>query len=206
MISRNGLLHSCLSFLAVCLLAASGLNAAELLHIRVAEGDGQVYATGSRATRGLTVQVTDETGKPVGGATVSFLLPEDGPGGAFSGGLHTSLTTTKPDGTATAWGMQWNRLPGPFEIRITAAKGTARAGIVSTQYLSDKVGAPKAGGTGSFQASHHSRNKWLLIGLAIGGAAAGGMAIEAARGSHTTAAVATPPPSIGVPTITIGHP
>ena len=206
MIPQNGPLQSRLILLAICVFAVSELNAAELLHIRVVEGDGQVYATGSRATHGLTIQVTDETGKPVDAATVSFLLPEDGPGGAFSGGLHTSLTTTKPDGLATVWGMQWNRLPGPFEIRITAAKGTARAGIVSTQYLSDKMDAPKAGGAGSFRASHHSRNKWLLIGLAVGGAAAGGMAIEAARGSHSSAAVATPPPSIGVPVITIGHP
>ena len=33
--------------------------------------------------------------------------------------------------------MQWNRTSGPFEIRITAVKGQARAGTVSSQFLSD---------------------------------------------------------------------
>ena len=50
------------------------------------EGDGAIYAKGSRATRGLTVLITDETGRPVEGATVSFSLPADGPSGEFSSG------------------------------------------------------------------------------------------------------------------------
>jgi len=39
--------------------------------------------------------------------------------------------------------MQWNKTPGTVQIRITAVKDQARAGILSTQYLSDSV-APVA--------------------------------------------------------------
>jgi hypothetical protein len=188
---------------ALALLLSLQANAAAIIQLRVLEGDGAVYAAGSRATRGVTVQVTDETGQPVEAAAVSFRLPEDGPGGAFDSGLRTEIVTTKADGRATVWGMRWNRTAGPFEVRITAAKGEARAGMVVSQYLSDKVSAG-SGGTGEFHASH-SYKKWLLIGAAVGGAAVGGLALGARRTSQPAAAASTvePPPTIGTPVIVI---
>src|SRR4030088_3482758 len=106
----------------VALIALSPLHAAVIVQLKIVEGEGTVYPAGSRATRGITVLVTDESGGPVEGATVSFRLPEDGPGGAFNGGLHSEVVTTKADGRATIWGMQWNNTVGPFDVRITAAK------------------------------------------------------------------------------------
>jgi hypothetical protein len=196
--------------LAACIfsvpLAASDADTASpvVIQLRVVEGDGAVYAVGSRATRGLAVQVTGETGKPVDAAAVSFQLPGDGPGGSFTGGGRTEIVTTKADGIATVWGMQWNRTPGVFEIKVTASKGQARAGVAVTQYLSDTV---KASGEGTFTASHHSRTKWLIIGAVIGGGAAAGLGL---RGfSSKTAVAATPPTTvlqIGNPAIFVGHP
>ncbi|MGD0616938.1 MAG: hypothetical protein ABSB67_04675 [Bryobacteraceae bacterium] len=178
------------------------LQAAAIIQIRVVEGDGAVYAAGSRATRGLTVQVTDETGQPVDSAAVSFVLPDDGPGGTFASGLRTEIVTTKPDGRATVWGMKWNRTAGPFEVRITAAKGQARAGIKVSQYLSDKVSAG-SGGSGEFHTAH-SYGRWLLIAAAVGGAAMGGLALSERKASSTPAAANAPgPPSIGTPVIVI---
>jgi hypothetical protein len=178
------------------------LDAAVIVQLRVVEGEGSVYGIASRATRGLTVQVTDEAGKPVEGAAVSFRLPDDGPSGVFSSGLRTAVVSTKSDGRATVWGMQWNKLPGPFEIRITAVKDQARAGIVSAQYLSDAVAAKSNGGT--FQTSHHSRGKWLLISAVAAGAGAG-LAFSRSQGvkAATAPVLAT---QIGNPSITIGHP
>jgi hypothetical protein len=69
------------------------------------------------------VQVTDETGKPVNGASVSFRLPEDGPTGEFRAGGRTEIVTTGADGKAEAWGMQWNTQTGSLDLRIIAAKG-----------------------------------------------------------------------------------
>ena len=187
-----------LAFLAACF---SPLQAAAIIQLRVIEGDGAVSACGSRATRGITVQVTDETGQPVDAAAVSFRLPDDGPGGTFSSGLRTEIVTTKADGRATVWGMKWNRTTGAFEVRVTAAKGQARAGIAVSQFLSDKVSAT-AGGSGQFHASH-SYKKWLLIGAAVGGAAMGGIALGARKSQAPVESATAPPPVIGVPVIVI---
>jgi hypothetical protein len=147
--------------------------------------------------------VTDETGKPVENAAVSFRLPDEGATGVFSSGLRTEVVTTGANGRATVWGMQWSKTPGPVEIRITTVKDEARAGIVSTQYLSDIV-APKAGGEGTFSASHKGKAKWVLIAAAAGGAVAGlALRSKSATTSSTPVTAAT---SIGSPSINIGHP
>jgi hypothetical protein len=180
-------------------------GASVVVQLKVVEGEGMVYRTGTRATRGLTVLVTDESGQPVENAAVSFRLPEEGASGLFNSGLRTEVVTTGPNGRAAVWGMLWNKTPGPVEIRITAVKDQARAGILSTQYLSDTV-APKAGGEGVFTASH-SGHKWLWIGALVAGAAAGGLAFTRLHAS--AAAAATPAATgiiIGTPSIIVGHP
>ena len=109
-------------------------NASVIVQLKVVEGEGMVYHPGTRATRGLTVLVTDENGQPIRNAAVSFRLPDEGPSGVFSSGLRTEVVTTGSDGLASVWGMQWNKTAGAVQIRITAIKDQARAGIVSTEY------------------------------------------------------------------------
>jgi hypothetical protein len=179
-------------------------GASVIVQLKVLEGDGAVYRTGARAARGLTVLVTDETGKPVERAAVSFRLPEEGASGVFSSGLRTEVVTTGPDGRATVWGMQWNKTSGPVEIRITAIKDQARAGIVSTQYLSDAL-ATKAGGEGVFTAPHKSHARWILIAVAAGGAAAG-IAFGRSHGPQVGVASGPAGVMIGNPSINVGHP
>jgi len=174
-----------------------------VLEIRVIEGEGAIYGLGSRATRGIMVQVTDETGKPVEGATVSFTLPPDGPGGAFATGAKTEIATTRSNGQAAVWGMIWNRTAGQFEIRITAVKGPARAGTVCAQYLS--ATAPRMAG-GSGKTAHLGfGHKWIWISLAVAGGAAAATAGVASRKSsspiNTTGGV-----TIGAPSISLGQP
>jgi len=193
--------------LVCCILAwAVPSYASVIVQLKVVEGEGTVYRTGTRATRGLTVLVTDETGKPVANAAVSFRLPDEGASGVFSSGLRTEVITTGADGRATVWGMQWNKTAGPVEIRITAVKDQARAGLISTQYLSDSV-AQKAGGEGVFSASHKSRTKWILIAAGVAGGAAAGLLFAK---SHSTPAGSLSTSSTGVliggPSITIGQP
>jgi len=113
------------------------------LQIKVLEGEGGVHPAGAHVTRPLTVEVTDESGRPVAGAAVSFQLPPTGPGGLFLNGLRTDLVLTDANGRATLHGVQLNRTEGGFRIRITAVKEQARAGAVSMQYIGgDKNGAP----------------------------------------------------------------
>lgn len=195
--------------LCCALTLALTANASVIVQLKVIEGEGVVYRTGARATRGLTVLVTDETGKPVENAAVSFRLPDSGPSGVFSSGLRTEIVNTGADGRASVWGMQWNKTAGPVEIRITAVKDQARAGLISTQYLSDALApaAAAADGQGVFTASHKGKTKWLLIAAVAGGAAAAGMAFGR---SHAAGPAVAPSPAgitIGNPSIIVGaHP
>lgn len=187
---------------------ASQSSSTAILQLRVVDGNGEVYAVGSRATRGLTVEVTDETGAPVANATVSFQLPESGPGGVFSSGSRTEIVATRPDGRATVWGMRWNHTPGAFQVRITAVKDQVRAGAISSLYLSESAAPAAAGISGSGFEVHHS-HKWLYVGLAVAGAAAAGLAVghsHTSSSSSTGSTAATPGLSIGNPSIIIGGP
>jgi len=186
---------------AVLLISILAFNAPDdpsILQIRIVDGEGAVYRIGSRATRGITIQVTDETGKPVDGARVSFRLPESGPTGTFSTGARTEIATTRADGRAAVWGMQWNRVPGPIEVRITAESGQTRAGTVCSLYLSD---APEVASQPARIGPGRS-HKWIWIAAAVGGAAAAGIAATASKAKVTP----TPTVTIGTPTITLGHP
>jgi hypothetical protein len=172
-----------------------------ILQIRVIEGEGVAYPLGGRATRGVTVQVTDETGRPIENASVSFRLPEEGPSGTFSNGSRLEIVTTKADGRAAAWGMQWNRTEGSFEIRITAVKGQARAGTVCAVYLSKATAETGSAAPVKLAKSH----KWLWITLAVAGGAALAVAAGAVAGKSSTPPGPTATPTtIGTPTITIG--
>lgn len=172
-----------------------------ILQIRVIEGEGVAYPLGGRATRGVTVQVTDETGKPIENTSVSFRLPEEGPSGTFSNGSRLEIATTKADGRASAWGMQWNRTEGSSEIRITAVKGQARAGTVCAVYLS------KATAETSSPVKLAGSHKWLWITLAVAGGAGVAVAAGALAGkSSTPPGPSVTPTTIGTPTIVIGHP
>jgi hypothetical protein len=176
-----------------------------ILQIRIIEGEGLVYAAGSRATRGITVQVTDETGKPVEGASVSFRLPEDGPSGAFSTGSKSEIATTRSDGRASIWGMQWNRTAGSIEVRITAVKGQARAGTICSSYISEAAAGHVS--ASDSRVGGGSSHKWVWILLVAAGAVGAGAVVAAGgKSSSSSAPTAAAGPSIGTPSITIGHP
>jgi hypothetical protein len=172
-----------------------------ILNLRVVEGEGMVYPPGSRATRGITVEVTDETGKPVPGVAVSFQLPDDGPSGEFLNGGRTEIVTTQGDGRASVWGMRWNKLTGAVNIRITAAKAGVRAGVISTQTI-DAAAQPQSAGS-----VRKGKPRMLWIAVAVAGAAAAGLAAGSMRGSKSTPeAAATQTLTIGSPTVIIGAP
>ena len=181
-------------------------ESAGVLRVRTLDGEGQVYGMGTRVSHPVTVQVTDETGKPVAGASVSFQLPDDGPGGAFTGGMHTDIAITAADGKASAAGILWDRTPGPVSLRVTAAKDQMRAGAIVSMYVSDaQVSSAKT------QAGGHRKGKWLTIGLVVGGAAATGLALGWARSSGASSNAAPDTPTspavqVGTPSISIGRP
>jgi hypothetical protein len=184
-------------------LPLAAQNDPAILQIRIVDGEGTVYPIGSRATRGVTVQVTDETGKPVDRAAVSFRLPDDGPTGAFSSGMKTEIVTTGADGRANVWGMQWNRVTGPLEVRITAAKGQSRAGTVCGLYLSNTLVAAEPRNTATRVGWRSHKKIWIGVGIAA--AAFVGVAAISSRGTPSAAA-AVNAPQIGTPSIILGKP
>jgi hypothetical protein len=203
-------------------LASIATAQVAILQIQVIEGEGGIYSPGSRSNRPLVVEVTDETGRPVAGAAVNFHLPEDGPSGTFGNGLRTDVVLTDERGRATLRAMQVNRVPGRFEIRITASKEQATAGLVSFEYIVDPSSGTTPAGAGNSRASAtsrapassggHSHKKLIIILAAVGAGAAAGVLASHSGGSGAAAA-ATPsnatspiPPSIGTPTITVGKP
>ena len=201
------------AWICVGLSAASGQVA--VLHIQVIEGEGAVHTPGSHSLRPLTVEITSETGQPVEGAAVSFHLPEEGPGGTFGNQLRTDVVITDAKGRASLRGLQLNHAPGPFQIRIVAAKEQAHAGAVSFQYIAEpksgKVStSPSASAAAGTPTASRSPLKWIVMAVAAGGAAAAvallaGKSGSAAPAATVSTAVATAP-TIGTPTITVGKP
>jgi hypothetical protein len=217
----------------VLVLAFPALISAQVagLQIKVVEGDGSAHSAGARAARPLTVEIMDETGRPVAGAAVSFHLPQEGASGIFFNGLRTDLAMTDASGRATIRGFQLNRVPGAFQIRITASKDQARAGTVSNQRISGTVNAllsvseipRKEPETSRMQpvvqqtvvrptlvAHHHSGKKWLVVAMVAAGAATGVVVAHSRLSSSpasSTPPIPTPPAlTVGVPVITIVHP
>jgi hypothetical protein len=190
-------------------LTLAAQNDPAILQIRIVEGEGTVYPIGSRATRGITVQVSDETGKPVDSAAVSFRLPDDGPTGEFSSGMRTEIITTSADGRANVWGMQWNRVTGSLEVRITAAKGQARAGTVCGLVLTNALVAaePRITGRDKTASGGWRSHRKIWIGVGIAAAAFVSVAAISSRGTPSpVAAAGVNAPKIGTPTIIIGKP
>lgn len=172
--------------------------------MKAVEGDGATYAPGSRATRGVSIVVTDESGRPVSGAIVSFTLPTTGASGEFASGTRTEIVTTRGDGRASVWGMRWNRLTGPVAMRVTAIHGQSRADLVVIQNL---AGAPSKSPAPSSIGGGH---KWLWIGLggaaAVAAAVTAGFSSKGSPGSGTGSSASGASVQIGTPTINLGHP
>jgi len=193
------------------------------LHVRVLTGEGAVHAPGATSRDSLAVEVSDEAGRLVQGAAVSFRLPQAGPGGLFANGLPTEIVITGPDGRAAVSRMRWNRTPGSFQIRVTAAKGPLRAALLVHQSIaggrSDAApGTPAAAGPQPPLAGtpgtivlppYKPRRRWLTPTLVTAAVAAGAVGAGLAFGRRAASAAggaSQPPLSVGPPAITIEAP
>jgi len=195
-----------LLLLLVLSFALSAPAQVAILQIQVVEGEGAILQPGTRSSRPLVVQITDETGKPVAGTAVSFHLPDDGPGGTFSSGLRTDVVMSDSRGRATLHAFTANRTAGRFQIRIVASREHARAGTVTFQYIAEL----KPGTTAKAAAHGSHSGRWVVIALAAAGGGAV-TALTAGRSGSTTPAATPAPPtapvfSIGAPTISVGRP
>jgi len=158
-------------------------GASPAITIRFVEGQGAINNVNRGTAFEPVIEVLNEHGLPVKDASVTFTLPAVGPSGAFPDGGKSLMVRTDENGRATARGMRPNRLPGRFEIRVTAAyKGQS-----TTSVLTQTNAAPAV-------AEHGSGKKWVIIlGLVGGAAAAGVIAASGGGGSSPTTNTAPPP-------------
>ncbi len=166
------------------------------LEIVIVEGEGAVNNVKDRAGHDPVVQVQDENHKPVAGAAVVFFLPNQGPGGTFFDGSKSMTVTTDAQGRAVARGIQFNRVSGQMQIRVTASIGGQTATATITQ---NNV-------AGSTSAGMSTTVKVILIVALAAGATAG--AIVATRGGSSSSSSSTiaPPITITAGTPTVGAP
>jgi hypothetical protein len=140
--------------------------------IKIIEGDHAINSIRMKRGHDPVVQVLSGSGEPIAGATVSFLLPASGAGATFSGGGLSLTVQSDAKGMAVGRRLTPNRIEGPFRIRVTASWHGEAASATLSQ-------------TNAEPATQTSRNKWIVIAVAAGGAVAGGV-LAASRGSSSS--------------------
>lgn len=176
----------------------------------------QIRMLSSESDRALTAEVNDDQGLPVSGAAVSFQLSD-----------KTVKAETKADGRVSIYATQLSPAQGSYDIRVTAVKDHARAGLITHQIFAAapiapaatpsptaKLEPPKsepvmpvtAGGDGDFKNGHSFHWRWLaLLGL-VAGAGAGFYLKAQPNSTVTLSSPLLAAPQVGTPSITIGHP
>lgn len=149
------------------------------LKLVVIEGEGAINNIRLRRAKEPVVRVVNEDNTPVKGASVTFLLPDMGAAGEFSGGVRSLAVIADQKGEAAGRGLVPNKIPGRFQIRVVASYQGQSVSTAVNQTNAEPGGA-----------EHGFPKKYLLIG-AIAGAAAAGVAI-AAGGHGSSAATSTP--------------
>lgn len=94
---------------------------------------------GILSANSLQVRVVDNWDMPVRGATVSFRLPEAGPGGVFLNGLSSEIAITDERGEAAIQGFDWRPETGVTFVHVIAAHGAVRAGAMVEVHLARKL-------------------------------------------------------------------
>jgi hypothetical protein len=139
--SFSGGFSRLLALLLCCSLIALGQQAASL-QIRPLDVK-QLRQSLQAQTKSIIIVVVEEaSGEPVPQAAVSFRLPEDGPSGRFANGLRSEIAITGSDGRAAMPPVQWSGEAGVVALRVMAAKGQVRAGVLLNIELTQ--GAPPA--------------------------------------------------------------
>jgi len=146
------------------------------LSIVVIEGTGARNVVRQIPARPLTVRVQD-AGKPLQGATVTFMSPQTGPSGEFANDSRTFRVITDENGIASAAGFHPNGSEGPYLIQVRAEfQGATANESIAQVNVGQKKGRKKL---------------FAVLGLVV----AAGAAIAFRSGGST-------PPS--TPTITFG--
>lgn len=168
------------------------------LNLMIVEGEGAINNISQRIAREPIIQVEDENRKPVSGAVVTFLLPENGASGVFLDGSKTLVTITDESGRAAASGLRANKLAGKFQIRVTASFQGAVGNTVINQVNALVAAAAAGGAVGAGTAAGGAAaaagiGKVIAIVAIVAGAAVGGGLAAASKGGSSSSPAASPP-------------
>jgi hypothetical protein len=174
------------------------------LSIVIVEGADAINNIKQRTSRETIVEVQDENHKPVAGAAVAFLLPADGPGGAFVGGAKSTTLVTNSVGRATMPALQPNQVAGSFRISVNASF----QGHTATATISQANSA--AGAASSSSSAAHAgisgKTIGIIAGIAAAGAVGAAVALKGKSNPPATAPPATPTGTLTVGGVTVGPP
>jgi len=187
--------------LIFCLLATSLQAQDEAIKIVIQEGQGAINNIQQHRAKEPVIQVLHDDGEPVVGASVSFQLPDSGPGGAFADDSKLLTVQTDDKGQAVAHGLKPNDKAGQFQIRVTASYHGQTANALVSQ-INAQPATAKSG-----------NSKMILILAIAGGAAAAGAAAAlghkgSSGGTPVAVGVTTPPATVlapGTPSINPPH-
>jgi hypothetical protein len=164
--------------------------------IQIVEGDGAINSIRLHRGHEPLVRLATAEGKPISGATVTFLLPATGASGSFGDGGLSLTVTSAENGTAAGRGLRPNGIAGQFSIRVIASWNGLAASAILTE-------------TNAEPTPHAGRSKKIAIAAAIAGAAIGGVAAAVAQKSGSGSPSSTgssAPGSISSGTPIIGPP
>jgi hypothetical protein len=170
---------------AACMLTpfVHAQSAVDSLQITIIDGEDAINNIRQRTTREPIVQVEDQNHRPVAGAAVLFLLPNDGASGTFAGGARTLTTVTDSNGRAVARGFRPNHISGKYQIRVQASYQGK-----TTQTTINQSNIAGSGGGGASSAGFP---KWLAV-VAAGAVAATVTIVATRSGSSTPSASSVP--------------
>jgi hypothetical protein len=195
-------------------LALAAPAAPTTIQVQIIEGQYAVQTAGTRSSTPFTVLIRDDSGKPVPGATVSLRLPDHDATGLFANGLRSEILLTGSDGRATVHGVQWGSTPGTCEIRVTAVKGTLRAGTIATVQITPPAAVPPAITSGLagdelvpvYDPPSRWKSRWTVVVLAAAGAVGGGMVARYMQKSPPSATGVVGPLGVTGSTLQVGPP
>ncbi len=128
------------------------------IDVLAGEGARNDVVTGEAAAP--RVMVLDAEGNPVPDAEVVFRTPMQGTSAMFNGWVRTQTVLTDRSGVAAASGYTANDQPGTFEIQVRARSG-------------NNVGEAVISQTNAELTPRKIGKKWMVLGVALGAAAAG---------------------------------
>jgi hypothetical protein len=163
-------------------------TAGQSLLITIIDGADAINNVRRRTAREAIIQVEDHNHKPIAGATLTAVLPNDGASGVFMAGGRTFQGTTATNGQIK-FTFQPNRVPGKYQIRLNASfQGQTGLGSIAQTNV---LGIAAAAGGLSLAAK-------VIIVVAVGAGAAAGTSVAITRAGRG-APPSNPPPT----TITI---